>query len=448
MKIKIFLIILSGLFSTFLYAETITVISTSPTIDGVQGTPTENTLTRAKGKVITITAKPKEGFQGVIKIDGVVVSTGEVNNTLRYRYTIVKDVKVEVNYISQAPILISHQFVELRGREGHQGLFPLFSSPNAGDAKLQITTSKGVKNLLVTLVSDFGNTDFVAVKGDTSAGDKDEWSADLLLPSTAFKLRFTMTPNLGEAVTIESDVIVPRTFSMLLSLVDGHTFSSGKNNVALSITNNSNVNDSYEIIVNANESEGYLSNPLVSKTIDIKANATESILIPILIPKNIKSHTLKISAKVNEISGSIFEEGALEVLVLDEPLTLSALDSKVVINPASCLPLDRTQQTVNIMIAGSSHLDVNDIDVDTLTVNGEAINSLSLQLIDIGTRADKPCDEQQADGLNDLLITVNLQNILVKNSDIDVSKIHLSIDYLTKSEMRYIHSGFLIFPVN
>ncbi len=98
MKTKLIFILLSCFFSSILYAETITVISTPPTINGVQGTPTENTLTRAKGKVINITAKPKEGFQGVIKIDGVVVSTSEVNSAVRYKYTITKDARVEISY--------------------------------------------------------------------------------------------------------------------------------------------------------------------------------------------------------------------------------------------------------------------------------------------------------------------------------------------------------------
>ena len=98
MKIKIILLILSCFFSSFLYAETITVISTPPTIDGVQGTPTQNTLIRAKGKVIKITAKPKVGFKGVIKIDGEIISTSKINSVVKHIYTIVSDVTIEIIY--------------------------------------------------------------------------------------------------------------------------------------------------------------------------------------------------------------------------------------------------------------------------------------------------------------------------------------------------------------
>ncbi len=98
MKTKLIFILLSCFFSSILYAETITVISTPPTINGVQGTPTENTLTRAKGKVITITAKPKVGFKGVIAIDGVVIASGKVDSVVRHKYTIEKDAKIEISY--------------------------------------------------------------------------------------------------------------------------------------------------------------------------------------------------------------------------------------------------------------------------------------------------------------------------------------------------------------
>ncbi|MCK4492529.1 MAG: DUF1566 domain-containing protein [Methylococcales bacterium] len=140
MKTKLIFILLSCFFSSILYAETITVISTPPTIDGVQGTPTENTLTRAKGKVINITAKPKEGFQGVIKIDGVVVSTSEVNSALRYRYTIAKDAKVEISYTLGANELnvLTNSSIKIEGGLMQQvpfNLIPKLDAPASSTVK-------------------------------------------------------------------------------------------------------------------------------------------------------------------------------------------------------------------------------------------------------------------------------------------------------------------------
>jgi len=146
--------------------------------------------------------------------------------------------------------LLSHEFVELRGREGHQGLFPLFSAPTAGDAKVHTFTNNAVKELSITVVTDFGNSQFVVALNDSLAEGEKEAYTDIVLPSTPFKLRFKMESEQGWIVTTESDVITPQTFSLSLALVDGHTFTIGENYAALSITNHSNFDTSYEVIIN------------------------------------------------------------------------------------------------------------------------------------------------------------------------------------------------------
>lgn len=298
----------------------------------------------------------------------------------------------------------------------------------------------------ITLITDFGNSDLVTVVGDTSAGDRDEWYTDLTLPSTPFKLRFDMKPSVGEMVTVESEIITPRSFSLSLSLAEGHSFSPGDNTVLLAIKNHSNFDDSYQVLVNGNKD--YLASPLISTSIDVSGNSTESVLIPVVIPKAINLHTLTLTAEVNENSTGALEEASLEILIMDEPLTLTELDSKAVINPGSCNPIDHNQQAVDIMIAGSSHLDVNDIDLNTLIIIGtdSDIVPINSQLIDIGTAANKACDQQLADGKIDLLLTFSLADILAEEDEAEPDSVYVSILYFTKTGMRYTHNATLVFP--
>ena len=250
----------------------------------------------------------------------------------------------------------------------------------------------------------------------------------------------------GSVATIESEIMTPATFSLSLSLAEGHSFSIGDNTVLLLVTNHSNVDASYEVVVNG--SEFYLSNPLVSTTLAISANTTKEILIPVVIPKEyVNTAILTISAKVKEQSSAVTEQAIKEILVTKEPLTLTELDSKAVINPGSCEPLDIDQETVDIMIAGSSHLDVNDIDIDTLIIIADDphISPISSQLIDKGTAANIACDQQQADGKMDLVLTFSLPDILAKENVLEPDSVYVSILYFSSTGHRYTHNTTLTF---
>jgi len=385
------------------------------------------------------------------EVPGEVVSGGEI--TVRVDFQLARAELIFGAQIFQdvTPVevdlqLIYHEFVELRGRDGHKGLFPLFSTPTAGDAVLHTFNSKDVKELIISVITDFGNSEFTAVLSDTSAEDKNEWYTEIVLPSTPFKLRFDMKSAYNSVVTTESGIITPSTFSLFLSLAEGHSFSVGDNAVLLLVKNHSNVDDSYEVIVKGNG--GYHTDSLLSTTVAIIANSSKEILVPVIIPNNINTHTLTITAEVTGQASSVTEQANKDILITDEPLTLTELDSKAVINPGSCDLLNSIQETIDIMIAGSSHLDANNIDIDTVIIitNAAHIKPISSQLIDKGTAANIACDQQQADGKTDLVLTFSLQDILEKDNILDQDSIYVSIMYFTKTGSRYTHNATLVFP--
>ncbi len=337
--------------------------------------------------------------------------------------------------------LLSQQFVELRGRSGHQGYFPLFSSPNAGPAKLQIETSLNTQNLSLNILTSSGNTNVTPTKSSVTDSNI-LWEADPNLPSSAFKLRYTLSNAEGGVTTFDSDTITPRTYSLTLSLVDDHSFSPGDNKANLTITNHSIKEAPFEISLNG--SEIYMLNQVFSKTSTIPANTAQSLDIPIRIPKAISSHTLTLTANVKELSSNSTETAKLDVLVVGAPLTLNDAESQLIFNPGNCKPLDRSQSQLTIMLAGTSHLDVNDINLDSVKIIGSQIQPMQIELIDAGTTPNKACSQQQSDGKTDLVITYAMQDILKLNTS--NQGIYISVLYFTKNGMRYNHTGILVFP--
>jgi hypothetical protein len=97
MKIRNFSVVWLFLyfFSSAVFAETITIVTLSPT-----GVATQDVRTKVVGESINVVVKPKVGFKGVVKVDGVVVATGEVNRVLRYKYTVEGDSTVETSYLN------------------------------------------------------------------------------------------------------------------------------------------------------------------------------------------------------------------------------------------------------------------------------------------------------------------------------------------------------------
>jgi len=96
MKIRNFRVVWLFLyfFSSAVFAETITIVTLSPT-----GVATQDVRTKAVGEFINVVVKPKVGFKGVVKVNGVVVATGEVNRVLRYKYRVAGNSTVETSYI-------------------------------------------------------------------------------------------------------------------------------------------------------------------------------------------------------------------------------------------------------------------------------------------------------------------------------------------------------------
>lgn len=100
MKISNFKIISLFLFcfSTLSYAETITIESTSPVIDGIAEAARQYSVTKNIGETLRVIVKPKENLSGVIKVDGEIVAFGESNTLLRYKHTVAADAFIETYY--------------------------------------------------------------------------------------------------------------------------------------------------------------------------------------------------------------------------------------------------------------------------------------------------------------------------------------------------------------
>jgi len=86
--------------------------------------------------------------------------------------------------------LIDFNFVELRGRPGHQGLFPLSEPPQAGTMqRCRITLSGGIKQPIIDLVSATGAVLSGVRLEEVSDIAADEFIGSCLVPDQPFRVR-------------------------------------------------------------------------------------------------------------------------------------------------------------------------------------------------------------------------------------------------------------------
>jgi hypothetical protein len=236
MKIKKFnrIFVLLYFFSCAVFAETITLIN--HTI-ATQKTPIQTIITKNKGEWLAIVAKPKPNYLGMIYVDNHLVKKGTENNqAVVYRLNITDNHTIETRYSTN----FSYQFIDPETSS------PILGEPKAGNAKLKITTVKGLNRLTVTVVSDFSTPDFMAVKS-TSTNNNDHWLANIILPSTEFTLQFSETP---DNIITTSALIAPRTFTLSISPIEPNGFTLGNNNTVLSVTHhNRNIDIDYDLVL-------------------------------------------------------------------------------------------------------------------------------------------------------------------------------------------------------
>jgi hypothetical protein len=341
------------------------------------------------------------------------------------------------------PEVISHQFVELKGRDGHQGLFPILTKPQAGAAKLEIETNNDVKKLSVNITANGIKTVFVTNEVAANKSGTTMWLADISLASNVNVISFDMLSEYGDIITTNPETITTRTFKVDIA-AESLNFTSGENFVALSITNAKATNASFNL--NMTGSKPYAGTSLFTKTLNVEAKDKYSVLIPVTVPNDTSIHTLTISVQVINVEENTSEVATIEILVMNEPLTLSSRDDSVLINHSNCEKPKVSDKDIDIAIIGSARLDVNNIDLNTIELAGYPITPYSVDIADIGNDANNPCLEQDLDGILDLNASFDLQEIIMATRQNPPSRIDASISYFSKSGMRFSHRATLVFP--
>lgn len=191
----------------------------------------------------------------------------------------------DLSVTADSPIELNRtQFVELRGRDGHTGYFPVKSQPLAGAMQqLRATVLSAVRSANFDLVNEAGS---LIAPLPTSRGNDglnpDEWFATFVLPSDRFRVRVTGQDTAGNAYLR----VFPELFvgcSVKVEALGGGfgNYVPGLSTSVRFLVTNLGAADTFNIV--AVDQRAFIGGPSLSST-TLAQNQTQVIEVPINIP--------------------------------------------------------------------------------------------------------------------------------------------------------------------
>lgn len=308
------------------------------------------------------------------------------------------------------PVFRSFEFVELRGRDGHQGYFPVYGKPTFGNGVVDVKIEGDVKDLSVT-VKTATSTETFKFNPENIDPEKGytRYFVDVTIPKEDFSLDIVITAPDGEIINKRTNTRAPKDFSVTLAKSD-HFFSRGKNSLTVIVTNKGNTAN-FEAIVE--DSEGIIQGKgYFPQTFTIEKDGEADIGIPIDIVSNSDISNLTFTIKISNLDANTSEVITYDVLVDsdEEKLSISSKEHKWRAIPGSCEPVGRNDLTFKLIIIGSSAVNVGNIDINNIEFYGGQ-KPTRVEVLDILSSNDS-CSSPIPDGVNDLVLTFDLQKIL------------------------------------
>lgn len=308
------------------------------------------------------------------------------------------------------PVFRGFEFVELRGRDGHQGYFPVYGKPTIGNGVVEVKIAGDVKDLSVS-VETASETKIFKFNPDNIDPENGytRYFVDVTVPKEDFSLDILITAP-DEKITNEKTNTSPsKNFSISIAK-SNHIFSHGKNSLSVIVTNKGD-DANFEAIVT--DSEGIIQGKgYFPQTFTIKKDGKAYITIPINVVKNSDINNLSFTINVSNIGANTSEIITYDVLVDsdEEPLAMSSKSYKWIATPGSCEPISINDSTIKIVIIGTSSIIIENIDTSTISLFGGQKPDKT-EAIDIVSTSDS-CSSSVPDGRTDLVLTFDWQKIV------------------------------------
>jgi len=215
---------------------------------------------------------------------------------------------MSVNVVSPTHI-VDLNFVELKGRPGHEGMFPIDGQPlSTSEQYISLKMSGDVDNVEMYLIGLDGKVlKQVDLHLNSTTGTLSEYYGKVYLPNEKFKILVKGTDSAGNAFErLYNQVYVGQTVSVKPVRTRPVYFQAGKKSTIAFSVKNTGVQDTF--ILEATQESG---NPVTLETTEITLDANESEIVKVsfVVPMSADTKTeyfvtLKASSKTNAESNN------------------------------------------------------------------------------------------------------------------------------------------------
>jgi len=306
------------------------------------------------------------------------------------------------------PVFKDFKFVELRGREGHQGYFPVYGKPTFGEGVVEVQIEGDVKDLRVAVVTasetktfKFNPENIDPEKGYTG------YFVDVIIPKEDFSLDISITAPDETVTSNKTSSVTPKGFSISIAK-SNHIFSHGQNTLTVIIANK---DDDATFEINVEDSENLIKSPF-PQTFKIEKGGEAIITVPVNVIQNSNVQNLKFIIKISDLDSHIADEISYDVVVNsdEEPLLVSNNVYKWLAIPGSCEQVSKSATSLKLVVIGTSAVNVNNIDINSIHSFTDQ-KPTKIEIVDLLSPLGS-CSAFTTDGVNDLVLTFDWQKII------------------------------------
>lgn len=326
----------------------------------------------------------------------------------------------------------SFEFAELKGREGHQGIFPLDSEPVPGEVYAVITTKGDLKSVVVDIKDESGNEKkYTPDTLSRTTDDLKSWYIKLDIPNGKSLLKVVASLSDSTNKTIYTREIIGKSFKILLH---GKDLSPGGNIMHATIIN---YGSTAGFLISAKDNYNYVNGQFIERTVNIEKDESVTIDIPIYLERSSFTEDIydySFNLSVENSTTKELNTAASEFDIKKTPFVIPEEYKLVAVNPTDCNPIQSSSPTVEIVIAGSEKLYLDDVDLNSIFWMDTEIKPLSSYLADNISFNSYKCEATIKDGLTDLIMSFSLAEIIGSGSK-GSTDFSASIDFMNSDNI-------------
>jgi hypothetical protein len=335
---------------------------------------------------------------------------------------------------TQSVRLLDFAIVELRGRPGHEGLFPIQGDPIAGSSAFGRARLIGPYQTVSFLLLDADGN----ILSELSLATDDNYApgtfyGSFVVPAVPFTIVAAGTDQSGQPFQVApavSPLAVPTTVTIEFLPARGEFSPATTGFIFANVTNNGPSNS---FAVAFSDNAGGIVEPN-NAVVTLAAGQSRAIELRVKVPASMKGEALELRGDVVSQAGEEVRNFATRLVWIDDSVArLMPVD----VRPGSCkdgLSVHAKGQ-LPVAIYWTAILDPATVKVSSLRLVG-LVPALKSELRDIGGGKKQSCNNMRKDGRRDLILHFDIRSVLEASASMfqhetKIKSIPVSIDGLT-----------------